>query len=190
MSAIAEQVGVASNAIYWYFPSKDHAFTAAMKWHLNREMATLEAIPELADDPLERLLVLFDRVDQSDRLYADAQGRRQQSKVVADFLADFDAFARASIRETLARRLPPERNLDTATDLIHVIISGTIANKQLNARLTELVHFAIDALSQCYRVSEFVQVAIEALAQDPDPAWHEMAIRAPISPEKAPTLNS
>lgn len=190
MSAIAKRVGVASNAIYWYFPSKDHAFKAAMEWHLNREMAILQTIPALAADPLERLLVFLDRIEEIDRMHADAQARRRQSKVVADFLDDFDAFARESIRETLARKLPGERDLDTPTDLIYTIISGAAADKRLHTRVSELVHFAIDALSQCYRVSEFVHLATEALALEPDASErHELMIQSPMPAQKVPALD-
>src|SRR2546428_3966186 len=32
MAGISRDLGVAQNAIYWYFPSKDHLLVATLKW--------------------------------------------------------------------------------------------------------------------------------------------------------------
>jgi len=32
VAALARELGLAQNAIYWYFPSKDHLFVATNRW--------------------------------------------------------------------------------------------------------------------------------------------------------------
>lgn len=53
MSEIAQSIGVANAAIYWYFPSKDHLLAEVWRRALEEEIERLKDGPE---DPFRRLI--------------------------------------------------------------------------------------------------------------------------------------
>src|SRR6186997_3664071 len=61
IAAIARELGVAQNAIYWYFPSKDHLFVAALERML-REIAARKPRHEEAGT-VERILWFTDQFE-------------------------------------------------------------------------------------------------------------------------------
>src|ERR1700682_1365790 len=58
VAAIARELGLAQNAIYWYFPSKDDLFVAALEQML-RDVAARK--PSRSKDHLERILWFTDQ---------------------------------------------------------------------------------------------------------------------------------
>src|SRR5687767_130797 len=59
---IARELGVAQNALYWYFPSKDHLFVAAVE----RMLRDIHARKPPRDRALEKKVLFF--VEQLDAL--------------------------------------------------------------------------------------------------------------------------
>src|SRR3989440_12275643 len=58
VAAIARELGLAQNAIYWYFPSKDHLFVAALEAML-RDIAARKPSGDV--DVVERILWFTDQ---------------------------------------------------------------------------------------------------------------------------------
>jgi AcrR family transcriptional regulator len=78
MVAIARAAGVASNAVYWYFPSKDELLAAVLRRRVDREVA------DFASGGLEeRVLALLSQLDQVASLTAAVHERVGQSPAVA-----------------------------------------------------------------------------------------------------------
>ncbi|HEX3510990.1 MAG TPA: TetR/AcrR family transcriptional regulator [Solirubrobacteraceae bacterium] len=81
MAAIAQRAGVANNAVYWYFASKDDLLAAILDRRLER--ATAE-VPGLATGSLEeRLRALLAQLDQVAILAACVHERAGHSEAVA-----------------------------------------------------------------------------------------------------------
>ena len=58
VAAIARELGVAQNAVYWYFPSKDHLFVAALERML-RDIAARK--PSRSRGTIDRVLWFTDQ---------------------------------------------------------------------------------------------------------------------------------
>lgn len=93
MAAIARELGVAQNAVYWYFPSKDHLFVTAAEQLLREVLATKPT----GADTVQRVLWFTDRLAELGSLTAALQDRARSSQTVAGFLDRLD--------ETLDRML-------------------------------------------------------------------------------------
>src|SRR5947207_13480725 len=89
VAAIARELGLAQNAIYWYFPSKDHLFVAALEQML-REIAARKPKHEEAA-PVERILWFTDQFEALSHLRGAMTERAGDSQVVADFVEELDA---------------------------------------------------------------------------------------------------
>jgi AcrR family transcriptional regulator len=91
MAAVARGAGVASNAVYWYFPSKDDLLAAVLARRQQRALAALSALPTATVD--EQLLAMLARLDEVASLTAAVHERARHSTAVA---AIHEAFHRAA----------------------------------------------------------------------------------------------
>src|SRR3954451_21859745 len=82
VAAIARELSLAQNAIYWYFPSKDHLFVAALEQML-REIAARKPSREVGE--VERILWFTDQFQALSDLRGPMNERARSSPVVADF---------------------------------------------------------------------------------------------------------
>src|SRR5205814_9350531 len=81
VAAIARELGLAQNAVYWYFPSRDHLFVAALERILHRAVSTKK--PPHDDDPTVMALWFVDRLGQFQPLLAAVHDRSRFSPSVA-----------------------------------------------------------------------------------------------------------
>src|SRR5712691_3075874 len=88
VAAIARELGLAQNAIYWYFPSKDHLFVAALEQML-REITARKPSREVGE--VERILWFTDQFQALSDLRGAMNERARSSQVVADFVEQLDA---------------------------------------------------------------------------------------------------
>ncbi len=82
MAAVARGAGVANNAVYWYFPSKDDLLAAVLMRRQERALAQL-AGPETGAFE-ERLLAMLAQLDQVANLTAAVHERARYSETVAE----------------------------------------------------------------------------------------------------------
>ena len=87
MAAVARGAGVASNAIYWYFPGKDDLLAAVLERRLEQAIAGLPDPSEAGME--EQVLAVLAQLDQVARLTAAVHERSRQSEAVASVHESF-----------------------------------------------------------------------------------------------------
>jgi AcrR family transcriptional regulator len=105
MAAIGRRAGVANNAVYWYFPSKDDLLAAVLERRQERALAQLPT-PATAT-PAQQVLAMLAQLDQVANLTATVHERAQHSTAVAEV---HEAFHQAADR--LLHTLFQEAGLD------------------------------------------------------------------------------
>lgn len=83
MTSIAAKAGIAPNAVYWYFPSKDHLLVAVLDRKLEQAMA--DAGSGLPDDLGQTISAGLRRLRSYPTLGALVHQRAPHSTVVAEF---------------------------------------------------------------------------------------------------------
>src|SRR5438270_6901534 len=85
VAAIARGLGVAQNAVYWYFPTKDHLFVAALQ-HMGHRVFTAKL--RAGTDWTARLLAVVDALADLYPLLPAIHERAGTSEVVRVFEHD------------------------------------------------------------------------------------------------------
>src|SRR5438552_9730135 len=106
VAGIARELGLAQNAVYWYFASRDHLFVAALERILHRAVSTRK--PPHDHDPTVMALWFVDRLGQFQPLLAAVHDRARFSPVVAEFRDDVRAQLRAMFLGAIASLGRPE----------------------------------------------------------------------------------
>lgn len=143
IASIARELGLAQNAIYWYFPSKNELFVAALRKHVE-DMAARK--PSVDTDIDERILffaegfaVLFD-------LRGALTEQARQSQVVATFAAELDALIGRMLTHALRHRVAT-RDLPAATDALRAAIIGSYAQGLDTEARRRLLKFVLAKLA-------------------------------------------
>jgi len=106
MAEVARRAGVANNAVYWYFPSKDDVLAAVLG---RRQQRALERLPARETrTPDEQVLAMLAQLDQVAKLTATVHERAQHSAAVAEMHEAFHATA-----DRLLRSLFQDAGLDS-----------------------------------------------------------------------------
>jgi AcrR family transcriptional regulator len=121
VAAIARELGLAQNAIYWYFPSKDALFVAALERMLH-EIAARKPTGEV--DPVEQILWFTDQFQVLSGLRGAMRERAVESDVVAEFVERFEAQLSRMLSNALRGRIPP-RDLPLAVETFRATAEGT-----------------------------------------------------------------
>jgi TetR/AcrR family transcriptional regulator, regulator of autoinduction and epiphytic fitness len=97
MASVAERAGVANNAVYWYFPSKDDLLAAVLQRRQERALATL---PDPATASLEQqVLAILEQLDQVANLTAAVHERANKSAAVAEMHEAFHDMADGRLQQ-------------------------------------------------------------------------------------------
>ena len=142
VAGIARELGIAQNAVYWYFPSKDHLFVAA----LERLMREIHARKPPRDRSLERKVLFF--VEQLDALAdvrAAVRERARVSEVVAGFAANLDALWRRMLTNVLRDKVP-EAELEATVETLLATLQGALLTDHTPAERRRIVKFALAKL--------------------------------------------
>jgi AcrR family transcriptional regulator len=91
MAEVARRAGVANNAVYWYFPSKDDLLAAVLQRRLERALENPPARETLTPD--ERALAMLAQLDRVAKLTATVHERARHSAAVAEMHEAFHATA-------------------------------------------------------------------------------------------------
>ena len=139
VAAIARELGVAGNSVYWYFPSKDELFVAAV----DRLLLGIVADKPPGRRSLERRVLWFvERLDDLDRLRAGMRERARRSAPVAELVERLDRDSRRMLRNVLAPEVEAER-LDLAAEALLATIEGTWMLGLRGERRRRLLGFAL-----------------------------------------------
>jgi AcrR family transcriptional regulator len=140
---IARELGLAQNAVYWYFPSKDHLFVAA----LERMMRGIVARKPPKRGGVDRQITWFvDQLAEVEHVRAAMHEQARASPVVADFVASVDVTWRRMLGNVLAERVPEgERAL--AVGALLATIQGVLAQGLKPAERKRVLAYALERLT-------------------------------------------
>jgi AcrR family transcriptional regulator len=142
VAAIARELGVAQNAIYWYFPSKDHLFVAAMERMLR---AILQRKPGGDAGPVKRVLWFTDRFAALSSLRGSMNERARRSPVVAEFVDELESHLSRMLTGVLRGHVA-EDDLPVAVDTFRATVEGTFAKGMSAAERRRVLTFSLERL--------------------------------------------
>jgi AcrR family transcriptional regulator len=123
VAAIARELGVAQNAIYWYFPSKDHLFVATLNRMLE-EIAARKPSGEVG--AADRILWFTDQFEVLSALRPAMSDRARSSPVVAEFVEQLDALLSRMLSNVLRDHVSDDE-LPIAVDAFRATVDGAFA---------------------------------------------------------------
>jgi AcrR family transcriptional regulator len=143
VAAIARELKLAQNAIYWYFPSKDHLFVAALERML-REIAARKPRHEEAGE-IERILWFTDQFQGLSDLRGAMNERARDAEVVADFVAELDALLSRMLSNALRDHVGAEE-LPVAVETFRATVEGTFVKGLDRRARRKVLTFALERL--------------------------------------------
>lgn len=142
VAAIARELARAQNAIYWYFPSKDDLFVAAMRRMLEQITARKPA-KEVGD--VERILWFTDQFHALSDLRGAMGERARTSQAVADFVAQLDALLSRMLTNVLGDHIPAGE-LPVAVETFRATVEGTFVKGLDKRSRRKVLTFALRRL--------------------------------------------
>jgi TetR/AcrR family transcriptional regulator, cholesterol catabolism regulator len=142
VAAIARELGLAQNAIYWYFPSKDHLFVAALERML-REIAARKPSRKVGE--VERILWFTDQFQALSDLRGAMTERARGSEVVAGFVAELDELLFRMLSNALRGHVPEEQ-LPIAVEAFRSTVEGTFVKGLAKQERRKVLTFALERL--------------------------------------------
>jgi TetR/AcrR family transcriptional regulator, cholesterol catabolism regulator len=142
VAAIARELGLAQNAIYWYFPSKDHLFVAALERML-RDIAARK--PSRNTGEVERILWFTDQFQALSDLRGAMNDRARTSEVVAKFVQDLDELLSRMLSNALRGHVP-EDELPVAVETFRATVEGTFVKGLGRRERRKVLSFALERL--------------------------------------------
>jgi AcrR family transcriptional regulator len=142
VAAIARELGLAQNAIYWYFPSKDHLFVAALERML-REIANRK--PSRSNDRIERVLWFTDQFAPLWKLQSAMAERARTSQVAAEFVENLDQLLSRMLSNAFRDRLPDEQ-LPLAVQAFRAAVEGTFVKGLHRSERRRVLSFTLGRL--------------------------------------------
>ena len=143
VAAIARDLGVAQNAVYWYFPTKDHLFVAALQQMGHRVFA---AKMRAGGDWTARLLAVVDALADLYPLLPAIHQRAAASDVVRVFERDLLKDFRGMLAAGLTGRVAADE-VDLAAETVLAAVIGAYAIDLSSARRRRLLRNLLDRLA-------------------------------------------
>lgn len=143
VAAMAREMGLAQNAIYWYFPSKDELFVAA----LNRMLEKIAARkPSKRAGEVERILWFTDQFEVISALRGAMNDRARSSPVVAEFVEHLDALLSRMLSNVFRGHLP-DAELPLAVEAFRATVDGAFAKGLDKRARRKVLAFALERLT-------------------------------------------
>jgi len=142
MIGIARDLGLAQNAIYWYFPSRADLFVAVLR-HILEGIAARKPRGEVG--VLERTLWWTDQFARIYELRPAMQEQARKSEVVAKFVDELDELLERMLTNAFRGRVP-DSQLPVAIGSFRATVIGTYAQGLPRRRRREVLGFALDRL--------------------------------------------
>jgi AcrR family transcriptional regulator len=142
VAAIARELGVAQNSIYWYFPSKDHLFVATLERMLRGIAA---GKPSRSKSTVERILWFTDQFEALSGLRAAMTERARSSQVVGDFVAALDELLSRMLSNAFRGHVSDE-DLPVAVESFRATVEGTFVKGLGKRDRRRLLRFALERL--------------------------------------------
>ncbi|HEV3284698.1 MAG TPA: helix-turn-helix domain-containing protein [Solirubrobacteraceae bacterium] len=142
IAGMARELGVAQNAIYWYFESKDKLFVATLQRMLEEIVSRK---PSRETDVRERILWFTDEFQTLSRLRGAMSERARSSRPVAEFVAGLDELLSRLLSGALREHVA-EEELPMAVETFRATVEGTFARALDDAQRRRLLGFALERL--------------------------------------------
>ena len=140
---IARELGLAQNAIYWYFPSKDHLFVAALQRIVDGVMARKPR----GGDVVARIIWFTDRLHEFHPLRAALSERARVSTLAADFERDLYDGLKTLLVGALSETVSP-KDLDVTADTVIGLVEGVLMQGMSRKKRAEVMRFALSRLAR------------------------------------------
>lgn len=143
VAGLARDLGIAQNAIYWYFPSKDDLFVAVLRRMLSGIAARK---PRGEVGHRERILWFADRLEPLSRLRPTLRERARKSEVAAEFLGELETLLSRMLSNALRAEGVPEADLPLAVDAFRAAVEGAYVKGLSRRKRRETLAFLLDRL--------------------------------------------
>lgn len=121
VAGIARELGVAPNAIYWYFPSKDDLVVSTLQRMIDK---IVQKKPTHFHSVVDRVLWFVDQLAVFYPIRASLHEHRDGSPAVKEFLDDLEDLLRTMLRNLLSTYVD-ENDLDVATATFVATVQGS-----------------------------------------------------------------
>jgi AcrR family transcriptional regulator len=144
VAALARELGLAQNAIYWYFPSKDHLFVAVLR----RMLEQLAARKPRGDvGHRQRILWFTDQLEPLSRLRPALRERAKRTEVAAEFLEELEGLLARMLSNALRAEGVAEEELPLAVEAFRAAVEGTYAKGMARSRRRKVLGYVLDRLT-------------------------------------------
>ena len=141
VAGLARDLGLAQAAVYWYFPTKDHLFVAAVERILHD---VLDRKPHRGST-VDRVLWLAERLHEFQDLRMTMRERARVSETVARFEADVAALFRVMLVNSLCDDVAAGE-VDDVADAVMALCEGVLLRDVGRTRRRQLIRFGFERL--------------------------------------------
>lgn len=139
VAAIARELGLAQNSVYWYFPSKDHLFVASLERML-RGIAARK--PSRSRGTIEGILWFSDQFAALSGLRGAMTERARSSQVVAEFVSRLDEMLSRMLANAFRGHVP-EEELEIAIESFRATVEGMFVKGLDKRERRRVLRFAL-----------------------------------------------
>jgi AcrR family transcriptional regulator len=141
VAAIARELGVAQNAIYWYFPSRAHLFVETLR----RMLHAIAARKPRGQQGLQRILWWTDQFAALYTFRPALQRQAREAEVVAEFVRELDEVLDRMVTHAFRGRVRDE-DLPASVASFRATVTGTYAEGLSPKQRRELLSFWLGRL--------------------------------------------
>ncbi|MCW2791908.1 MAG: transcriptional regulator, TetR family [Nocardioides sp.] len=142
VAGLARDLGLAQNTLYWYFPSRDHLFVAALDSML---VSLAVGKPTTARAPITRILWFTDRLEPLWPLLRTLYEIQERSEVAREFLARIDELITTMLGNAF-RESVPSRDLTRTVAAFRATVEGVYARGLDTAERHRILRFTFGRL--------------------------------------------
>jgi AcrR family transcriptional regulator len=143
VAALARELGLAQNAVYWYFPSKDELFVATLNRMLEKIVARK---PSKQVGELEQILWFTDQFQVISGIRGAINERAGTSPAVAEFAERLDALLSRMLANVLRDYVPADE-LAIAVEAFRATVDGAFVKGLGKSERRKLLAFTLQRLT-------------------------------------------
>ena len=141
MSHVADAVGIANAAVYWYFPTKDHLLAEVFRQSVVAEVKRLETGPA---DPFDRLIKGLVDMRAYRKLHMTIHDRMSHAEVVVGAHDRLIAWIRETVTEGLRYHGFDPAEEQELVELVLVVFEGTNIPGVRTRAATDMIQVLLD----------------------------------------------
>ena len=142
VAAIAREIGIAHNAIYWYFPSKDDLVIAAIQDMIAQMMRKK---PRGEKKVVDKVLWFVDQLAELYPIRASMHEHALRSPKIKEFNDNLEGLLKTMLRNVLSHYVE-ESELDVATETFIATVQGSFLQGIPKAERRRILTFTLERL--------------------------------------------